>query len=279
MRARLFSAPLRCVASLALLAGGALAGCRSEPPKLELTGGTSPATAANAPRAIAFDPPQNATAVDPARTTLTVTFDRAMDREGWAWVVENAATAPEIGESHWDETVRVNTADVRLEPGRSYVVWLNAPQYLYFKDAAGAPLAPVRWTFTTAGAAPGAPAMPVALAPSHPPAAADPPRVVALDPPDGALDVDPATALLRATFDRDMEPSWSWVTEGGDSFPQMTGPARFEADRRTAALPVRLEPGHTYVVWLNSERYRLFRDLTGTPARPLRWSFTTRSSR
>ena len=101
------------------------------------------------PHVIAFDPPLGATNVDPARTTLAVTFDRVMDREGWAWVIEDKATAPDIGESTWDAAVRTNSAPVRLEPGRTYVVWINSPQYSYFKDPQGRPATPVRWTFTT----------------------------------------------------------------------------------------------------------------------------------
>ena len=54
------------------------------------------------PHVVAFDPPRGATNVDPARTTLAVTFDRTMDREGWAWVIEDKASAPDIGESTWD---------------------------------------------------------------------------------------------------------------------------------------------------------------------------------
>ena len=101
----------------------------------------------------AFDPPLGATNVDPARTTLAVTFDRAMDREGWAWVIEDKATAPDIGESTWDAAVRTNSAPVKLEPGKTYVVWINSPQYSYFKDPQGRAATPVRWSFTTRAAA------------------------------------------------------------------------------------------------------------------------------
>lgn len=105
------------------------------------------------PHVVAFDPPLGATNVDPARTTLAVTFDRAMDREGWAWVIEDKATAPDIGESTWDAAVRTNSAPVKLEPGKTYVVWINSPQYSYFKDPQGRAATPVRWSFTTRAAA------------------------------------------------------------------------------------------------------------------------------
>ena len=134
-------------------------------PKLSVTTTPGPASGPGAiadlnapPHVVAFDPPLGATNVDPARTTLAVTFDRAMDREGWAWVIEDKATAPDIGESTWDAAVRTNSAPVKLEPGKTYVVWINSPQYSYFKDPQGRAATPVRWSFTTRAAA--APAKP-----------------------------------------------------------------------------------------------------------------------
>lgn len=124
-------------------------------PKLSVeTAPSAAVTTEGPPHVVAFDPPLGATNVDPARTVLSVTFDRPMDREGWAWVIEDKSTAPDIGDSTWDAEVRTNSTPVRLEPGRTYVVWINSPQYAYFKDLAGRPSTPVRWSFTTRGAAP-----------------------------------------------------------------------------------------------------------------------------
>ncbi len=146
---------------MVLLAVGC--GGDSSTPKLSVT--TTPSTPAAAtattaqqepigpPHVVAFDPPLGATNVDPARTVLAVTFDRAMDREGWAWVIEDKSTAPDIGESSWDAAVRTNSAPVKLEPGKTYVVWINSPQYSYFKDPQGRTATPVRWSFTTRSAA------------------------------------------------------------------------------------------------------------------------------
>jgi RNA polymerase sigma-70 factor (ECF subfamily) len=126
-------------------------------PKLSVTTTPNPAPAAaeavGPPHVVAFDPPLGATNVDPARTVLAVTFDRPMDREGWAWVIEDKSTAPDIGESSWDASLRTNSAPVKLEPGKTYVVWINSPQYSYFKDPQGRPATPVRWSFTTRAAA------------------------------------------------------------------------------------------------------------------------------
>ena len=232
-----------------------------------------------APPAGALDKPRRATPVDPARTTLTVTFDRAMDREGWAWVIENPATAPEIGTSSWDAAVRINTVHVRLQPGRSYVVWVNSPQFGYFRDPQGATAPPVRWTFSTAGGPGRAPA-PIAPLAAHASAAGEgPPRVLALVPANGSTDVDPRLTELRVTFDRPMVDGWSWVRESPESFPPTAGEAFLTPDGRAAALPVRLEPGRSYVVWLNSEQHRDFRDRRGVELSPVRWTFTTRQTR
>jgi hypothetical protein len=251
----------------------------------------APARQPQGPRVVALDPPQGARDVDPGRGVMSVTFDRDMDPEGWSWVIERPETAPELGDARFVAGGRTNTVAVRLEPARTYVVWVNSPQYAYFRDRSGVTAEPLRWTFTTRGdtaaAAPTAtPATPapggsparVELLAAHGAAGQTPaPRVTELSPPDGAESVDPSTTVLRARFDRPMEASWSWVSEGA-SFPQTTGEAYFESDGLTAALPVKLEPGRAYVVWLNSDEYRLFRDHAGIPAPPLRWTFRTRAA-
>jgi len=229
-------------------------------------------TAASAPRVVALDPPDGATEVDPARTALSATFDREMDRDGWAWVIESRETAPELGASSWDATGRTNTVVAQLEPGRTYVLWVNSTQFDYFKDLAGTPATPRRWTFSTSGR----PREIQASVTERPPTP-DAPRIVGLDPPDGAADVDPALERLTVTFDREMGEGWSWVIETRERFPQTAGRASMSSDRRNAYLPVRLEPGRSYVVWLNSADYQDFRDTAGRPLPPRRWTFTTRA--
>lgn len=269
-----------------------LAGCRQQPQPIATTtvGSTPAASAAGAPTAapavpvagtppqvIALDPPNGATGVDPARTSLQVSFDREMDPQGWAWVVESPATAPDVGDSTWDAAHRTTTAQVKLAPGRTYVLWVNSPQYPYFRDPHGVSAAPLRWTFTTAGAA--AAGTPTDVAVPGEPSPGGAPRVLALDPPNGAVDVDPGTRTLRVSFDRPMAEGWSWVMEEASSFPAMTAPATLSPDGREALLPVELVAGHTYVVWLNSPEYHDFADRRGVSLPPLRWTFSTRSLR
>lgn len=232
---------------------------------------------ASAPRAVEFDPPNGATDVDPARTTLSVTFDQQMNPQDWAWVVESAETAPKIGEARFDPMARVNTVDVQLEPGRDYVVWINSDQYQYFRGLDGTPAVPVRWTFSTRGGEAGSGAgAPVGMVSSRPQApAADAPRVVALDPANGATGVDPSRSTISVTFDRPMSEGWAWVTEEGTTAPTTVGKPTFSPDRKTNSLPVELAPNTTYTIWVNSDTFAHFRDEFGTPAQPVRWTFTT----
>lgn len=269
---------------VALVVGSSLAACGRETPQLEVRSAEAPA----GPRVVAVDPPNGSVAVDPARTTLSVTFDREMDPQGWAWVVENPGTAPELGDSSFDPSGRVNTVEARLEPGRTYVVWVNSRDFPYFRDLAGVSATPFRWSFTTR--ADGAESIGGAAAAASAPTpeagidlissrATTAPRVVRFEPPNGATGVDPGLTELRATFDRPMAEGWSWVTEGPESFPETTGEAFQVEDRRVAVLPVRLEPGRSYVVWLNSAQYRFFRAPDGVELAPVRWTFRTADAR
>ena len=107
-----------------------------------------------------------------------------------------------------------------------------------------------------------------------------PPVVVATSPMAGDLAVDPATREIRVTFSKEMmtEQMWSWVIHTKDSFPQIAGEVRYLADKRTNVLPVKLEPGRTYAIWLNSPngRHNAFRDSANNSAMPYLLVFQTR---
>ena len=47
-----------------------------------------------------------------------------------------------------------------------------------------------------------------------------------------------------------MGESWSWSQISEEAFPKASGKPHYEKDRRTCVLPVRLEPGKTYVLYL-----------------------------
>jgi len=104
-----------------------------------------------------------------------------------------------------------------------------------------------------------------------------PPGGVSTDPRAGQTDVAPGSAEIRVTFSRPMRSgSWSWVKVSDASFPKLRGDPRFLEDQRTCVLPVSLEPGKDYTVWLNSPPHENFQDQDGRKAVPYLLVFATR---
>ena len=96
-----------------------------------------------------------------------------------------------------------------------------------------------------------------------------PPVVVRTAPEAGSAEVDPGTAAIRVTFSKEMrDGSWSWSTASKESYPVAAGKPKYDADKRTCVLPVKLQPGRTYAIWLNSQKFRNFKDAEGQPAVP-----------
>jgi len=105
-----------------------------------------------------------------------------------------------------------------------------------------------------------------------------PPVVVRSVPEAGTTEVDPGLKELKVTFSKPMtDKSWSWATASKSSFPTVTGDIRYLDDGRTCVLPVQLQPGRTYATWVNSERFRNFKDKDGRPSLPYLLVFRTRS--
>src|SRR5687768_6393613 len=103
-----------------------------------------------------------------------------------------------------------------------------------------------------------------------------PPVVVRTVPVAGAEGVDPGTTELHVTYSKEMQDgSWSWSTWGQENFPEMAGKPRYLPDGRTCVLPVKLEPGKFYATWLNSDKFKNFKDKSGQPAVPYLLTFTT----
>ena len=104
-----------------------------------------------------------------------------------------------------------------------------------------------------------------------------PPVVVKTVPEAGSAEVDPGTTEIRVTFSERMrDGNWSWVTESKESDPGTAGQPRYAEDRRTCVLPVKLQPGRTYAVWVNSQKFRNFKDAKGRPAVPYLLVFKTK---
>jgi beta-lactamase regulating signal transducer with metallopeptidase domain len=105
-----------------------------------------------------------------------------------------------------------------------------------------------------------------------------PPRIIATSPKVGDTEVDPAIAEITVTFDRDMAEGFSW-TGGGPDFPSSPeGQKARWKDKRTCALPVKLQPARYYRVGINSTSFQNFRSATGVPAKTSAVFFTTQGA-
>ena len=104
-----------------------------------------------------------------------------------------------------------------------------------------------------------------------------PPVVVKTVPEAGSGEVDPKLTEIKVTFSKDMQDaSWSWVTLSKESFPKMDGKPKYLADKRTCVLPVKLEPGKTYAIWVNTEKLVNFKDPDSRSAVPYLLVFRTK---
>jgi len=104
-----------------------------------------------------------------------------------------------------------------------------------------------------------------------------PPVVVKTVPQAGAPDVDAGLKSISVTFSKDMEDnSWSWVQLSDETFPKSDGKPKYEKDKRTCVLPVKLEAGKSYAIWINSEKFENFKDTDGRSAVPYLLVFETK---
>jgi RNA polymerase sigma-70 factor (ECF subfamily) len=105
-----------------------------------------------------------------------------------------------------------------------------------------------------------------------------PPVVVKTSPQAGDAAVDPSIKEISVTFSKEMmtKDMWSWVMISKESFPIISGEVKYLKDNRTCVAPVNLEPGKTYAIWFNSEKYNAFRDTDNNPAVPYLLVFQTK---
>lgn len=105
-----------------------------------------------------------------------------------------------------------------------------------------------------------------------------PPSVVKTVPQCGDTNVDPAITEIRATFSKEMKDgNWSWTQISEETALGIEDRPVYSEDGRTCIAKVKLEPGKTYVTWLNRGRFMSFMDKDGQSAVPYLLIFQTRS--
>lgn len=102
------------------------------------------------------------------------------------------------------------------------------------------------------------------------------PVVIKSVPQSGADGVDPTMTEISVTFSKPMKAgSWSWAMIGKESYPGTAEAPKYLDDQKTCVLPVKLQPGKTYAVWVNSEKLQNFKDAQGNIAVPFLLVFKT----
>jgi RNA polymerase sigma-70 factor (ECF subfamily) len=103
------------------------------------------------------------------------------------------------------------------------------------------------------------------------------PVVVKSTPEAGADGVDPSTTQISVTFSKNMQGgSWSWCVLSKETYPGTGETPKYLENKRTCVLPVKLQPGKTYAVWINSDKFHDFVDTKGQLAVPYLLVFKTR---
>lgn len=105
-----------------------------------------------------------------------------------------------------------------------------------------------------------------------------PPSFVKTVPQAGDAAVDPSLKEVSVTFSKDMltEQMWSWCSQSPETFPEIDKTKiRYLKDKRTCMLPVKLQPGKTYVIWINTQKFNYFKDTENNSAVPYLLVFRT----
>ncbi len=106
------------------------------------------------PVVVRTEPQAGDTQVDAkAVTEIRVTFSKKMTDGGWSWVQMSDDSFPKVaGKVHYDKDQRTCVLPVKLEPRKTYVLWLNSEKFHNFKDADGHPAVPYLLVFETKAA-------------------------------------------------------------------------------------------------------------------------------
>ncbi len=219
---------------------------------------------ADNPRPMKTHPKVGATDVSPNLKKIRVTFDRDMKVGSHSWCGGGPHFPEVTGKPKWLDR-RTCVLPVKLEKGKAYRLALNWGRFQNFRSADGKPATPTALYFCTRGASSKLVAM------------MTPPKVVKLSIANGAKDVPPGRTKLSVTFDQPMGGGMSWCTRPDTDMPKnepVKGSA-WSADKRTCSIYALLEPGRSYTIYLNDERFGNFMNQLGVSLKPTAWKFTT----
>ncbi|MDA1277970.1 MAG: Ig-like domain-containing protein [Verrucomicrobia bacterium] len=113
--------------------------------------GAEPSIKSLPPSVIKTVPECGNTNVDAATTTqIKVTFSKGMMDGSWSWSQISDETFPQlIGKPRYLDDKKTCVVDVKLQPKKTYVIWLNTQKFGNFKDTDGTSAVPYLLVFQT----------------------------------------------------------------------------------------------------------------------------------
>lgn len=88
--------------------------------------------------------------IDPKTTEIKVTFSKNMKDGTWSWSTLSKESFPEVdGKPKYLDDERTCVLPVKLQPEKTYAIWINSDKFQNFKDSNGVPSVPYLLVFRT----------------------------------------------------------------------------------------------------------------------------------
>ena len=88
--------------------------------------------------------------VDPKLTEIKVTFSKDMQDGSWSWSTLSQESFPQMnGKPKYLADKRTSVLPVKLEPNKTYAIWVNSAKFGNFKDISGQSAVPYLLVFKT----------------------------------------------------------------------------------------------------------------------------------
>ena len=113
--------------------------------------GADDVTLASVPPVVVKTVPQAGTSeVDPKLGEIKVTFSKDMQDGSWSWAMHSKESFPKLnGQPRYLADKRTCVLPVKLEPDRTYAIWVNSEKFGNFKDPDGRAAVPYLLVFKT----------------------------------------------------------------------------------------------------------------------------------
>ncbi|MDA3862992.1 MAG: Ig-like domain-containing protein [Deltaproteobacteria bacterium] len=103
-----------------------------------------------------------------------------------------------------------------------------------------------------------------------------PPKVVSTFPQNGVTVNHKLTRMTVKFNEPMMDNSWSWAYEKKETFPELKGKPFYNENKTKNTVKIKLEPNQEYTVWINTSKFKNFKDKAGNPAKPYKLTFKTK---